>query len=73
MNFMKNYSKLYLFTFLILTDFMLYAQPGDDDGNGDLEDGDPPAAPINSKLILLLIIGLVFAFYSIKKYKKQVS
>ena len=73
MNFMKNYSKLYLFTFLILTDFMLYAQPGDDDGNGDLEGGDPPAAPINSKLILLLIIGLVFAFYSIKKYKKQVS
>lgn len=73
MNFMKNFSKLYLFALLLLTDFMLYAQPGDDDGNGGLEGNDPPPAPINSKLILLLIIGLIFAFYTIKKYRKQVS
>lgn len=70
---MKNFSKFYLLAFLMLSDFMLYAQPGDEDGNGDLEGGDPPPAPINGKLIILTILGLIFAFYSIKKFRKQLS
>lgn len=67
---MKNIFKLYLLTFFILSDFVVFAQPGSDDGSGGLEGDDPPAAPINSKLILLLILGLVFAFIQIRKYKK---
>ena len=47
----------------------MYAQ-GDDDENGDLEGDDPPAAPINSKLIILLIVGLVYVYYTYKNDKK---
>jgi hypothetical protein len=67
---MKNIFKLYLLTFFILSDFIVFAQPGADDGTGNLEGNDPPAAPINTKLILLLILGVIFAFVQIKKYRK---
>ena len=66
---MKNIFKIYFLTFILLSDFMAFAQPGDDTGGGDLEDPEP-AAPINSKLILLLIVGLIFDFYKIKKHRR---
>lgn len=68
--YMKNLFKLYLLTFILISDFVVFAQPGDDDGGGGLEGDDPPAAPINSKLVILLLIGLVFAFIQIKKHRK---
>jgi hypothetical protein len=72
---MRDLSKIYLLAFLLLADFVAFAQggPGDDDGDGDLEGGDPPAAPINTKLFLLVVFGLILAFYSYKKYKKQIN
>jgi hypothetical protein len=72
---MKDLSKIYLLAFLLFADIVAFAQggPGDDDGDGDLEGGDPPAAPINTKLTVLLILGLVFAFYSLKKYRKAIN
>ena len=69
---MKNIYKIYLFSFFLLTDFMAFADdvdPGDDDGTGTLE-GDENAAPINSKILLLLILGILYGFYKIKKYQK---
>jgi hypothetical protein len=55
----------------MLSDFVLFAQePGDDDGTGGLEGVDPPAAPINSKLVFLAILGLIFVFYTIKNKRK---
>ncbi len=57
-------------TFFILVDFVAFAQPGDDDGSGGLEGNDPPPAPINDKLIWLGILAIIFAFYSIRKYRK---
>ena len=42
----------YCFTFFLLNDFVLFAQPGDDDDNGGLDDVDPAPAPINSKIII---------------------
>lgn len=69
---MKNLLKYYILTFVLLSDFVLFAQePGDDDGTGGLEGGDPPPAPINSKLIILLIFGLSFAFYKYKLNSKK--
>jgi hypothetical protein len=41
--------------------------PGDDDGGGDLEG---PDAPINGQIIWLVLIGIAFAFYFLKKYRK---
>ncbi|MGV9004861.1 hypothetical protein [Flavobacterium sp.] len=69
---MKKFFKIYLLSFFLLSDFIAFAAdaPGDDTANGTLEGEDAPAAPINSKLIILLILGLVFAFYQIKKYRK---
>jgi hypothetical protein len=67
---MKNIFKLYLLTFFILSDFIVFAQPAADDGTGGVEGNDPPAAPINTKLIILLGLGLIFAFLQIKKHKK---
>jgi hypothetical protein len=68
---MRNLLKFYLLSFLVLSDFIAFAQPGDDDGGGGLEGGDPEPAPINSKLLLLAITGILFAVYSFRKYRKQ--
>ena len=69
---MKNIYKFYLLTFVLLSDFVVFAQPGDDDGGGGggLEGGDPQPAPINSKLIILAIMGIVFVMYTFRKNKK---
>jgi hypothetical protein len=69
---MKNILKFALLAFIMLYDFVAFAQPGDDDGGGGVEDVDPQPAPINSKLILLLVIGLIFAYHSFKKNRKHI-
>lgn len=67
---MTKFFKYYLLAFVLFSDFILFAQdPGDDDGGGGLEDDDLPAAPINSKLIWLGLVGLLFALYMYKKRK----
>lgn len=60
--------------FILLSDFVVFAQPGDDDGGagGGLEGGDPQPAPINSKLILLAIMGVLFVMYTFRKNKKAI-
>ena len=70
---MKNVCKFYLLTFVLLSDFVMFAQPGDDDGGGGggLEGGDPAPAPINSMLYLLAITGVLFVIYTFRKSKKQ--
>ena len=71
--FMRNLLKFYLLTFILLSDFVTFAQPGDDDGGGGggLEGGDPQPAPINGKLILLAITGILFVIYTFRKSEKQ--
>ena len=69
--FMKKLLKFYLLSFILLSDLLIYAQPGDDDGGGGLEGGDPEPAPINSKLILLAIAGILFVIYTFRKSEKQ--
>ena len=68
---MKNLLKFYILTFVLLSDFVIFAQPGADDGTGGLEDNDPPPTPINGKLILLAIIGVLFVFYTFKEKRKR--
>lgn len=65
---MKNIFKLYFLSFLLLSDFVMFAQPDDDDGGGGVEDVDPSPAPINSKLIYLAVLGILFVLY--KRNKK---
>ncbi len=68
---MKNrVSYSFLVIFFLLVDFVAFAQPGDDDGSGGLEGNDPPPAPINGQLIWLGLLAIIFAFYSIRRYRK---
>lgn len=69
---MKNIFKLYLLSFFLLLDFVMFAEVGDDDGGGGIAGGDPVPAPINSKLILLAIMGILFVFYTFRKNKKTI-
>jgi len=59
-----------LVSFFLLTDFVVFAQPGSNDGSGGLEGNDPPPAPIDGKLLWLGLIAIIFAFYSFRKYRK---
>ena len=69
---MKRFLKFYILTFVLLSDFVAFAQPGDDEGGGGLEGTDPQPAPINSKMILLAITGVFFVIYTFKKNKRTV-
>jgi hypothetical protein len=67
-------TKITFLTYLLLTNFILFAKDdgGDILGDGNVENGptDPPeVAPINSQLIWLLILGLAFAYYLYKTKK----
>jgi hypothetical protein len=66
----NNLLKIYFLSFFLLSDFMLFAQPGDDDDNGGLEDDDTPAAPINGKIMWLLVLAIIYAAYTYKKHRK---
>jgi hypothetical protein len=69
---MKNrVSYSFLVIFFLLFDFVAFAQgPGDEDGGGGLEGNDPPPAPINGQLIWLGVLAIIFAYYSIRRYRK---
>ncbi len=68
---MKNrFIHIFLVSLFLLVDFVTFAQPGDDDGSGGLEGNDPPPAPINGKLLWLGIVAVLYAFYSLHRYRK---
>jgi hypothetical protein len=69
---MKNkLFNLYLLSFFLFIDFVAFAQPGSDDGSGGLEGNDPPPAPINGKLLWLVVIALIYAVYTIQNKRKM--
>lgn len=64
----KNILKYYTCVFCLFANFMMFAlPPGDDTAAGDLESVDAPAAPIDSYLFLLIIVGILFAVYTFRK------
>jgi hypothetical protein len=67
---LNNLFKLFIFSFVLLSDFIMYSQPGDDTGAGDLEGDDAPVAPIDSRLIILALAGIVFAVYTFRNNRK---
>ena len=66
----KKFLKLYILSFVLFSDFMMFAQPGDESDGGDLEDDDAPQAPINGKLMWLAIAGILFAMYVYRRNRK---
>lgn len=68
----QNLLKFYLLGFFLLSNFIMFAQtPGEDNDTGDLEDVDAPAAPINGKLLWLLILAIVYAAYTFNRNRKK--
>jgi len=61
-----SFFKIYIFCFLLLSDFTMFAQLPTDDGDGDLQGDDEPAVAIGKKMLWLIIAGIVFAFYHLK-------
>jgi len=60
---MKKTLKYYLATLLFLTSTLTFAQlPPDAD-----EGGDPVPSPIDGKIMILVLIAVVFAFYILNK------
>lgn len=61
----KKLLKLLFISLFMLSSSVMFSQ-GDDNGDGTLEGDDPPAAPINSGVSLLLFAGTVLAIYTFK-------
>jgi hypothetical protein len=61
-------TKIAFSAYLLLTNFILFAKDngGDIFDDGNVENNDPPVAPINTQIIWFLIVGLAFAYYLYK-------
>ena len=64
----KKIVKSLLITVCLFTNVLLFAQPGDTDGTptDNLEGTDPPAT-IDSMLLFLSVLAVVFGFYIVNK------
>lgn len=64
----NNLLKIYLTVFIALISFLSSAQPVDPPA-----DPDPLPAPIDNKIIWLVVVGIVFAYYIINKSKTSLT
>jgi hypothetical protein len=62
----NNLLKYYITAFYLCSTFVLFAQPGTDDNDSDLEGTDTPAAPIDDYVWVLALVGLVFIFLKLR-------
>lgn len=67
----KQFNKYYIAFFIMCFNFVLFAEPGTGNSTNDMENVDAPAAPINEYLWILAVVGVVFAFYLLKKNRKK--
>lgn len=61
----SNLFKIYATVLMAFISFLSIAQPVDPPA-----DDDPPASPINTKLIWLAVVGVSFAFFYFRKQIK---
>lgn len=73
---MKKAYKIALLFYFLFLNFVVFAQmgagPGDEDntGSSNLEGGDLPTSPINSKLWILIILGILYSFFIINRNRQ---
>jgi len=69
----NNVSKYYMTAFYLCTTFMMFAQPGTDNGTGTLDgDGDvTPAAPIDDYVLVLALVGLFLVFMKLRAVQNR--
>ncbi len=66
----NNLLKYYIVAVYLCSTFILFAQPGTDDGTGTLEGGDPPA-PIDDFIPILAILGIIIVFMRFRAIKAK--
>jgi len=64
----SNLFKLYATLMMAFVSFLSFADPIDPPA-----DDDPPASPINTKLIWLAVAGIVFVYFYFRKQAKTTS
>lgn len=64
----KKINRVFFLIYFLLLDCMVFAQPNDEDGDNDLEGND---VPINKFIVLLFIIGVLYAYYFINKKTRE--
>jgi hypothetical protein len=73
---MKKIYKIAIAFYFLFLSFISFAQigsgPGDEDNNGGnaLEGGDPVATTINSKLWILILLGILYTFFMVKRNRQ---
>lgn len=67
----KTYSTVLFF----FSSFILFAAPalGDESDTGDLESAEASPAPINGKLFILIIAGIIFAYCTFRDSQKKAT
>jgi hypothetical protein len=68
----NNIFKIFITCFFIMLDLSMFSQ-GDDTVDGDLEGSDAPPTPINGKLLLLAIAGIIYSVYIFRNSKKRIE
>lgn len=68
----RNYKKIILSLVLLTFSFVSFAQIPDPDATDGGPGGTDPPADINSKLILIAVLGLIFAYYQFKSKARKV-
>lgn len=68
----KNISNIYISLFVFLNSAFVFAQPGAENSEGNLETNDPTAAPIENNFMILLMLLAIFSicFLKLKKTNK---
>jgi len=70
----KKLFRYYLLALALFSNQIIYSGgPNDNDVGGGLFGDDAPAAAIESQLNILVLLGLLFAFYAIKRKLNSVN
>lgn len=65
-----KFLKYYTIAIYLCSTFVMFAQPGDNDTGGTINDGDP-TAPIDDYIWVLALVGLFFVFMKFRAIQKN--
>ena len=72
----NSFFKIWVFSFVLLSNFLMFSAPGTTNTTDDMETTDGTnvviGAPIDSQILLLAFAGLGFAIYTFNKNRKSV-
>lgn len=67
----KQLKIIYISFFLLCNNFLLLAQPDQENSTDDLESADPDTVPITDYLWILVLVGLIYVFIRLQSLSKQ--